>query len=70
MEVSFVCQTGTVLSVLCTVFHETTTEGITYVTLEQGGEYVFLDGMERIVTRVSINPKLSNFYILKFRLKQ
>lgn len=53
MGVSFVTKIGTVLYVLCTVVQGTITGGITFVTSEQGGEYVFQDGMGSFVTRVS-----------------
>ena len=53
MGVSVVTKIGTVLYVLCTVVQGTITGGITSVTSEQGGEYVFQDGMGSFVTRVS-----------------
>ena len=53
MGVSVVTKIGTVLYVLCTVVRGTITGGITSVTSEQGGEYVFQDGMGSFVTRVS-----------------
>ena len=53
MGVSVVIKIGTVLYVLCTVVQGTITEGITSVTSEQGGEYVFQGGMGSFVTRVS-----------------
>lgn len=52
MGVSVVTKIGTVLYVLCTVVQGTITGGITSVTSEQGGEYVFQDGMGSFVTRV------------------
>lgn len=53
MGVSVVTKIGTVLYVLCTVVQGTITGGITSVTSEQGGEYVFQDGMGSFVTMVS-----------------
>lgn len=53
MGVSVVTKIGTVLYVLCTVVQGTITGVITSVTSEQGGEYVFQDGMGSFVTRVS-----------------